>query len=190
MPRELELTFDEENHLYYYGGELVPGVTTVIDGAGLVSDFCKDEWFAHRGAQVHKACALLAQGKLDWATVDPRIMGFVLSYQRFLESVTHWKLINVETRIYLERSRCAGTYDALFDYALIDLKTGGPAPWHAIQTAAYWLGALEARRSTKRATVYLREDGKIGRFVEHTSRIDLPTFLKHCEDYHANARRS
>lgn len=126
---------------------------------------------------------MLARGVLDWSTVDHRIMGYVLSYQAFLASVSNWKLINVEQRVYSPHGY-AGTYDALFDGWLIDLKTGGPAKWHALQTAAYH-HAGRCDFYIKRATVYLNAEGKLPKFVEHKDRTNLPEFLKLVERYHA-----
>ena len=178
------IEFDEAEHRYSVDGVTVPSVTQIIDAGGLISDFCKSEQAAERGLRIHEACALLARGVLDWSTVDPRIIGYVLSYQRFLEACSSWKVLAVEQRVFGELHRYCGTFDVLFDTAICDLKSGGPAAWHRLQLAAYWAACKEARRSTRRMTIYLNKEGKTARIVEYKDRADLPEFLKLAEAYH------
>ncbi|MSR15332.1 MAG: hypothetical protein EXR86_12370 [Gammaproteobacteria bacterium] len=179
------LTFDPQAHVYRVDGEVVPSVTQILEHAGMISAFCKDPLAAERGSRVHEACALLAQNQLDLATLDERIMGYVLSYAAFLGAASNWTLIRVEQRVFEPLHQYAGTYDALFHGWLIDLKSGGPAKWHALQLAAYHHAArLDPR--FKRATLYLDSTGKLPRLVEHKDRTDLPTFLKLLEEFRAN----
>ena len=175
------IEFEPQTHTYRVAGVVVPSVTQILDAAGDVSSFCRDELAAERGSRVHEACALLATGKLDWSTVDSRIMGYVLSYQSFLGMVSKWELQGVERRVYSPYGY-AGTYDVDFDAALIDIKTGAPVKWHELQTAAY----AKAVGKTKRAALFLDKSGKSPRYVEHKSRTDWPEFLERVNKYHDN----
>lgn len=183
------IDFDEAAHRYSMAGVTVPSVTQILDAMGQISDFCKSTQASERGSRVHEACAMLARGVLDWSTVDPRVLGYVLSYQEYLGACSGWRgptaewtLKAVEQRVYSPNGY-AGTYDALFGGWLLDLKTGGPAKWHALQTAAYHHAARCDFR-VKRATVYLNGEGKLPKFVEHKDRTDLPEFLTLVEGYH------
>ena len=180
------LTFDSEKHEYRWHGQIVPSVTQVLKHGGQISDFSINDFAAQQGTAVHAACALLAYNRLDLASVDQRILGYVLSYWSFLGSVG-WKIDSVEQQRYCEDHRYAGTWDVLFDGHLVDIKTGAPAKWHALQTAAYWRLAGKPV-GVRRHSLYLDSNGKTPRLVEHKDRTDLPTFLKLVEDYHGIER--
>jgi len=169
--------FDEVSHEYWLNSVRIPSVTQILDGVGLISDFAKQPLAAERGKLIHLACKYLANGVLDWSTVDASILGYVCSYAKFLEH-TAWKILAVEQSLHDPEYLFAGTYDVLFSDYLVDIKSGAPAKWHALQTAAYrrlasWAGA----KATKRATVYLQEDGSIPNIIEHNDRTDLARFL-------------
>lgn len=171
-----ELRLDEE-HRYWLGEKRIPGVTEILDACGLISEFAKSETAALWGSLVHKACALLLLGKLDWSSVDPRILGKVLAYQKFLEE-NPVEPIEVETAHYHKDYLYAGTPDALVKHKklgqfLYDLKTGAPLKYHAWQTAGYagfFPGLI------KRATLFLYDDERYNlRF--HNNGADWKQFI-------------
>lgn len=174
---ENNFRFIEESHEYWLGSIKLPGVTSILDSVGLISDFAKSETAALRGSLVHKACHYLAEGRLSWASVDPRIVGCVLGYQKFLDE-NLIEPIEFEQSHYHPDFHYAGTLDALVKHPklgkfLYDIKTGGPAKYHALQTAAYagfFPGLI------KRATLFLYDDGTYNlRF--HNDRTDWPSFI-------------
>lgn len=172
-----EFRFEEETHSYWLGSRRIPSVTQALNDAGLISDFAKDEWAASKGTVVHKCCALLAQGKLDFGSVDERILGYVLSYQKFLEH-TEWIARAVEMQDY-DRDLCyAGTFDVDFESGwLFDLKSGAPAKWHSIQTSAYGRLCQTLGDQRHRGTLYLQSDGSMPKLVEHKDRNDWRVFV-------------
>ena len=172
-----KFAFDEATHIYRLGGKVLSSVTQILDGVGLISDFAKSETAALRGSLIHKACHYLAEGKLDWSSVDARILGYVLAYQKFLNE-NMIQPIELEQKYYHKDYLYAGTLDALAKHPklgtfLYDLKTGSPAKYHGLQTAAYagfFPGLI------KRATLFLYDDETYNlRF--HNDRTDWPDFI-------------
>ena len=51
------LEFNPIEHRYYVDGAEYPSVTQVLDRAGLISEFCKDEEARERGLTVHQVTA-------------------------------------------------------------------------------------------------------------------------------------
>ena len=51
------LEYSDREHAYYVDGRELPSVTTILDRAGLISRFCKDDLAAARGTEVHRLCA-------------------------------------------------------------------------------------------------------------------------------------
>lgn len=161
--RENDLELDEATHCYTWQGRGVASVTQIITDAGRISSFSMVRAAAERGRVVHKAAALLVAGRLDWTSVDARLVGYVKSYARLIEA-TGWVARSVETRRYCPVYDYAGTFDVSFeDQILADLKTGGPAAWHRAQLGAYW--NLNGR-DDRCIGVYLQADGSIARLKE------------------------
>lgn len=136
-----------------------------------------------RGRVVDKCCELLVMGKLDWTEVDPRILGYVLSYQEML-SHTGWIARAVKWRQYDEQLGFAGEFDVCFESGwILDLKAprsgkGGRAKWHKLQTAAYRHLAQGDCPVDHRGTLYLSPDGSIPYLSEHRDhREDWAGFL-------------
>jgi len=171
-----ELTFNEDAHTYYLGKQRIPGVTEILDSLGLIPHFAKNEAAALRGTIVHKACHYLALGKLDWSTVDPRLIGRVLAYERFLKEhqfepeLLEWRGWN---RDYLY----AGTLDLKGKMKrgkiIADIKTGAPLKYHKLQTAAY-AGFFPGH--VPRATLFLYDDEQY-KLQFHHDRTDWANFL-------------
>jgi hypothetical protein len=135
------LTFNEARHEYHLDGRLVPSVTQVLRGAGLISlvDFADQERklmvemgystaslvpseiLQHalaRGTRVHKACHYLSEGLLDWDTVDEKDRPYVDAAAQFLADTRfellldqHGRPVGRELRLYSTRYVYAGTSD-------------------------------------------------------------------------------
>jgi len=161
-----ELTRDE-NHKYSVGDKSLVSVTHVIKSEGLAGDTSHwNDAARDRGTFVHQVCEWYDLGKLDEETLDPGLVPYLQAYKRFKEHQDpHWYVI--------EGMRCdmtlryAGTIDrAGFIKAskfpiVCDLKSGSPAPWHRVQTAAY--KRLVAKDLPEgiiwRYCLYLHDDG-------------------------------
>lgn len=172
-----KFSFDEATHTYSLGGQKIPSVTEILDSCGLISEFAKSEQKRLYGSYIHKACHLLAQKRLEWSTVDPRIIGKVLAYDRFLTD-NRIDGIEFETPHYHKDYLYGGTLDALVRHQtlgifLYDIKTGDPVPYHALQTAAY---SHFFEHKIKRGALFLYDDEKYSlRF--HDDRADWGNFL-------------
>jgi hypothetical protein len=151
-----------------------PSVTEILTSVGLIDT----SWFtpeaAERGTQVHLACRYLAEDRLDWTTLDPRIEPYVRSYEKFLTS-TGCKARSVEQSGYCEIRRYCGSWDVVFGY-LADLKTGSYEPWHRAQVGGYQL-LPGHQRVSRLATIYLQADGSIAKVRFHPAYICEAEFL-------------
>lgn len=185
------LQFDRESHTFTVAGEVLPSVTTVLKDVGIIdtSQPWYDDYSRDRGTAVHAAIEILdtpGEGGMDWSTVDEPIVGYIRAWQAFLiESGA--KILNVERRLWSPQYRFAGIVDRVLLWVwhrtVVDIKTGQPEPWHAIQTAGYQI--LDGH-ATARASVYLRKDGKF-RVHEHPIRDaadDRSAFLSALSTYY------
>lgn len=159
------LAFNPDLHEYRVDGRLLPGVTDVLKGVGII-DMSKP-WYTDyerdRGKAIHSACEMLdtpADGALDWDSLDEAIVGYVRAWQSFLVE-SGAKILNVERKLWSPEYGFAGTLDRVLWWqdarTIVDIKTGQPEKWHALQTAAYQI--LDGA-ATERCCVYLRENGK------------------------------
>src|SRR5919107_2807324 len=84
--RHMGIEFDEPSHTYAVDGRSVPTVTQVLAH--------KNDWSminplileakAELGRDVHRAMHLLAIGELNWKTLDPAVLPYVRSGERFI----------------------------------------------------------------------------------------------------------
>lgn len=140
----MSTTFDDVTHTYRIDGRIVPSVTTVIASAQL-SNFNGTrglDWYLDRGRAFHLAAQLWDEGDLDDDSVDPEIRGQLDAYIACRELVGDaWDTLDIEVPRFHRLYGFAGTPDRHILWhgqpAIVDLKTGSPAKWHAIQTAAY-----------------------------------------------------
>lgn len=171
------LTFDAEAHEYRIGGRVVPSVTQVLKGAGLIDT----SWFTDaartRGQYVARATELYDKGTLDFDALDFELKQYAMAWERFV--VECWvDVIEVEYRVCDATRGYAGTLDRIammrFNKWIIDIKTGASAAWHPLQTAGY---AACLPGHYRRATVILNNDGSF-KFKEHgiSGATDRATF--------------
>lgn len=156
------LAFDPESHVYRVNGERVPGVSEILKAAGCIPANMKfiDPWYAERGTLVHEATALWDRGVLEESTVDPEVAGYLEAWKGFRHEVgPGMEIVEVEQRGYHPAYRYAGTKDrvVLWDgrRCVLDLKTGGPLPHHALQLAAY----AKLSEATHRYGIHLSQNG-------------------------------
>lgn len=174
------LTFDPATHVYRLGDRELPSVTTVLKEAGLIDDSFYTPEAALRGTVVHECCAIINMGlEIDEDTIDDAARPYVDAYRRFLESVgERFQVDKVEHRVHSAAFGYAGTTDILgkFDRRpmVCDIKTGDPAPWHAVQLAGY--AAAYTVIPLERYCVYLNSDGEYG-LRHYTDPSDRTAFL-------------
>lgn len=172
----MTMTFDQEKHEYRKDGLVVPNVTLILALSGLVDATWYTEEGRRRGQAVHVATQFIDEGDIDWSSIHPTVAPFVEAYQRF-KAESGFKPRQVEQRVFNEVYLYAGTVDREGDLhgadVIVDIKTGDPAPWSALQTAAY---AACYDTPHQRFALWLRNDGTY-RLEQHSDRNDIRVFL-------------
>jgi hypothetical protein len=114
------IEFDEPSHTYAVDGRSVPTVTQVLAH--------KNDWSminplileakAELGRDVHRAMHLLAIGELNWKTLDPAVLPYVRSGERFIREY-RLTVLAAELPVASRSLGCAGTLD-VFGQAVLD----------------------------------------------------------------------
>lgn len=158
----MTVTLNRETHEYTPNR---PSVTTIL--GPLIDKTYFTDLARERGSLVHLACEYYDLGDLDFESLDPAISGYV---QGFVEYRRHYPVR--EEWIEIPRldglGQYAGTPDRVIirpPKELIDLKTGEPAVWHRMQTAAY-VNMFPEPMSFRRYSLYLKADGRF-KLIEH-----------------------
>lgn len=175
-------TFAAPEHRYVLNGVPVPSVTQAMALAGL------DEYLgvprrylehaAAIGTAVHQATHFLDEGDLDLDSLDPEILGYVLSWQRFKEQHDFVPIeierrgVSVGENGELPFGFCLDRI-AIVDGVeyLVEIKTSKKrSPYWAVQTAAYAVGA---NFDGPRAAVQLHACGLAGDLIKHPDAGDF-----------------
>jgi len=134
------IKLDDDGKQYDLDGVKLQRVTGFLGSFGFGKNPFYTEMGRDKGTIVHECCYLLAQGVLDWDTVDPRILPKVKGYEKFLND-TGFKPERLEEMVYDVDLGIAGTYDQVGTFlgrlSLIDIKNGGFLKFHKLQTALY-----------------------------------------------------
>lgn len=148
----------------------LPHVTDILAGAGLIDTQWFTDYDLSRGSAVHAATHYLDEGDLEWATVDPIIVGRLRSYQTFLDDVKP-EILAVEEPVINEALRYCGTLDRRLVIhgreGVLDIKGPARLPWQALQVSMY---AACFPRSLARWTLHLSDDRY--QLIEHKDRHD------------------
>jgi hypothetical protein len=153
--------FDEATHTYAVAGRVLPSVTQILKAVGIIDDSYYAPGSDERGTAIHLACQLDDEGDLDESTLDPAIRPYLNAWREFRATLDNHDLMRIEQRLADPVLGFAGTIDRIVPFnairaEIIDIKSGAPEPWHAIQLAAY---QLLAKTTGKRTAVYLSADG-------------------------------
>lgn len=173
------LVFDAERHAYILDGRVIPSVTQILTAEGIIDGQWYTEDGRRRGGHVHLALRYLDEGRLDEDSVTDEVRPYLEAWGRFL-SETGFICLQIERPFVCEALGYAGTPDRVgwMDggkiLSVIDIKTGSPEPWHALQTAAYAVGI--GKRMAKRWSVYLRNDGNY-RLVQYQDIDDINAWI-------------
>jgi hypothetical protein len=153
--------FYPESHTYIDDqGRLVMSVTQILRDSGRIDDRWFTEEARERGTLVHQFCEQYAKGFRDDERT-PRIDGYVGAFIAWMEQARPY-VIAAEKFITntIDGLTYAGKFDLLVDVrgepTLYDIKTGGKAPWHKSQVAAYAL-VVKPKRC---GILYLAKDGR------------------------------
>jgi hypothetical protein len=162
MPTSI-LTFSEADHAYRLDGQLLPSVTQVLSGVGLIDVRWFSDAAAWRGSVVHRICQFDDEGCLKESSVDPGAAGYLAAW-RAAKRDLRMEILQIEQRQYHSLLRYAGTPDRIVrlangDLAIIDLKTGAAAKWHPVQLVGY-SNFFQLARRYRRFTVRLSADGR------------------------------
>ncbi len=184
------LTFDAEKHEYRHGGALVPSVTQIIDSHKLIDSTWFTDDSRDLGTYVHQATELddRPDVDLDEATIHERIRPYLEAWRQFRQDarIPARCIYAIEEKAYSEIYRFAGTIDRVVmlgcQETVIDIKTGQPAKWHRLQTAAY---NILRPAATRRACVYLAGDGRYHVRVHADTERDTAAFVAAVKSYHA-----
>jgi len=161
---------------------ILPRVTEILVGAGLINTAFMTEAGRERGRAVHLACQYLDENDLDSASIDPAIAGYVEAYRGFRrEQVQAQDAMWIECPQQDSRGLYRGTPDRILvarPRAIWDLKSGAYEAWHPIQLAAY-VNMMDDPFAYRRIGIYLRPDGKysIREFPKTEYIRDLNVFL-------------
>ncbi len=158
------LTFDQESHRYAVDGRAIPSVTQVINS--ILPGWKADEWHMQKGTAMHYGCRLMDEGRLDWSSVAPEIMGRLRAWEKFRAEYPP-KVLASEAPLAHPTFRFAGTLDRVFvssgaALALCDIKST-IAPQVKVQLGAYKLlwdeCSNDSRTITEGVAVELSDDG-------------------------------
>lgn len=155
------LTFDPQAHEYRVGPRVLLSVTQILQRAGLIDTTWYTPESATRGRYVADATAMYDAGELDQDELDPALKPYVEAWAAFRLQAP-FVIEQAEQPLHSEIYGFAGTPDrvGLMGGApcVLDIKTGAPERWHALQLAAYSM--LIGIPGLQRFGLYLSADGK------------------------------
>lgn len=173
------INFDKISHVYRISGEAVPSVTQILKAEGFINTAFYNDYNRDRGSAIHKAIHLYEQDDLDEESLDPAIRPYLDDWIMVKRSLG--LVVSASERVMAHPTlRFAGTADILGtneggNPVLIDIKTGGPEPWHGLQLAAYEI--LDGSVGRKRIGVYLSGGDRPPVLKGYTDRQDRATFM-------------
>lgn len=204
VPKYLE--YSDGEHRYFADGIELISVTQILDLAGKVSPYCRDEEARYRGTKVHELCAQDDVEWLDFRTVPAEYRGYIKAWRNYVRDAG-FRAQLIEQRLdcldygYSGRVDRIGTRLSLETYkpqeVIIDIKTskGGSVPDYArLQLAAYAY-AYDRNRLFERIAVSLRPDGRYNCKVYPTTqfymdKIEFLTLAKNVKEQLLNVGRA
>jgi hypothetical protein len=158
------LLFDETAHLYYLDGRWVPGVTSVLEGVGLINYRflgARRDQYLERGRAVHKATHYDDESDLKGETISIEILGYLRAWRAFRADYGFVPRL-IEHQVFNRQYGFAGTLDrtgTLRDGTeiILDIKSGR-APWAVRFQLAAYASCLEHPRTRLRRCVELHSD--------------------------------
>jgi hypothetical protein len=173
----MPLSFDPDIHQYTLDGVVLPSVTQVLQGVGLINFDGIDpqilQQAADFGTQVHRMTALDDIGDLDEQSLDDNLKPYLDAWRRFRGGM---KFDAIEQPLCHPGYVLAGCPDRIAGNTIIDIKTSGASvpQWVGLQLSGYSI--LADIPAAKRIAVQLRGDGKF-KVTEFMDRKDREVFL-------------
>jgi len=140
-----KLVFNEKYHSYFLGKQFLPGVSSILKAAGLVSFEGIPEEILVRardfGLACHKVCELSDLDTLDMATVDEPVIPYLTAWQKFkIDNAV--EIEDIELPVFSEKWQYAGKLDRVVIMGgkriLLDIKSSASIyPSMAIQLKGY-----------------------------------------------------
>jgi len=194
--------YSDSEHRYFVDGREFPSVTHILDAAGKISPFCRDEEARFRGSKVHEFCAIDDETPLDLRKVPASLRGYVRAWRRYRRDTGFYPLL-IEHRVDCAPYGFAGRFDR---YGLrnnqtlpvlIDIKTSkaGVIPdYSRLQLAGYAL-AYDATKIIERITVSLMPNGSYKSrpwplFNHHADRAEFLGLVRQLKERSANGHGS
>jgi hypothetical protein len=186
---QMSLSFDENGHIYRYGGKEIPSVSRILVSEG----FINTGWFTDEGRLRGSAVHLHIKHhclKAGCMAVPKAFDGYMNAWKSF-EEQCNWKPFFVELPLSTKNEPMfAGTPDQIGfmnDIAsVIDIKTGKISKATGLQLAAYEIlinanphSVPDFSKPLKRYTIQLNKDGKysITEFKDYTDRYIFTSAL-------------
>ena len=133
-----EKRYADAEHAYFLNGVQVPSITQMLKAAGHIDDTVYAEGSAERGRIVHALCADVDLGALDPAACQSVHRGFVLAHHAAMMCLRP-SILSVEQPQVSATHRFGGRIDRVVTInglrGCLDIKSGAPEPWHALQLA-------------------------------------------------------
>ena len=171
----MAIKFDEKTHTYWLDGQKLISVTTVLREARLFDYTSGHGMYMDKGTNIHTLTELHDAGALDESKIVNPLVPYLDGWKKFKEE-TSVEVLGIEDPVYHALYRYAGKIDRRVRWngkeAVIDIKTGLKAPWHALQTAAY---AKCFDYPMNRFCLYLSDDGSY-EVEEHRELTDWDIF--------------
>lgn len=195
----LPIEFDEINHIYRIEGIIIPSVTQIINGIGLIKFYGISPEILERKAEigryVHTACEFYDQDNLNMDTLHTELKGYLDGWIKF-KTDFKFEPIEIELMLFHPTYRFAGRIDRIGligkDKVLIDIKSGVPQKSDCIQTAGYQILHEEGKgtkdKIKKRMSVYLNKGGDYS-VIEHKEMTDKNIFLSALSIYNFKRRK-
>jgi len=134
-----------------------------------------DESALRRGEAVHLATAFDDLGQLAEESLDPRLVGYLAGWRKFRRELSP-EIQTIEEKVHHKLYGYEGTLDRRLTLrgraGILDIKSGLPQRWHAVQLAAY---ANTFDGPLARWGIYLADDGTY-RLEEYKDRHDWDVF--------------
>jgi hypothetical protein len=178
------LEFEPSTHRYHIGKLTIPSVTQMLQADGHIDDRWWTDEYAQRGTNVHLLTELYDTGKI--VTVADRILEkpYLECYVEAEAELSPRYTAIEKMRVHRTLGFCGcpdrlgrGTRMWPKDPFVLDIKSGQPLGWHALQLALY---DILTRRTTtspsrRRIGLYLRGNGKQARVKIYSDASDYVT---------------
>ena len=156
-------TFDEATHTYALDGTILPSVSQLLSGCGIINtSFFKPE-HAEAGTRRHLITEYYDKGTLDWGTVGEADLPYLEAWIKAREELG-FNIVEIEQRMYHPQYGYAGTIDRITEINdapwIIDIKTGQKQRWHELQVVLYGLMLSHDGVHPNLMDIYIKKNGK------------------------------